>query len=83
MNLRREERIERTSTQMEVLHQTEQPRPLITTRLPQSLHHTNWLHGVANAVALHPCVCHLAFMRLEPGCCQGCVGKHEKAPYGY
>lgn len=50
--LRWEERVERASTQMEVLHEHEQPRPLVPTCLSQTLHHTDG-SVVANAVALH------------------------------
>lgn len=57
MYVRREEGIERAGTQMEILHQAEQPGPLITARLSKSFHHADGLHRVTDAVPLDACVC--------------------------
>lgn len=67
---------------MEVLHETEQPRPLVAARLPQSLHHADGLSRVTNSVALHPGMSKLALPWVEPACGEWGVGKHEETPDG-
>jgi hypothetical protein len=68
---------------MEVLHETEQPRPLVAARLPQSLHHADRLGRVANSVALHTCMSKLTFAWVKPACREWSVGKHEETPDGH
>lgn len=82
-NLRGKERVERASTEMEILHEAKQPRPRVPARLPQSLHGAHRLGRVANAITLHACVRHFALFGGEPGGCQRCVGEEEEAEYGY
>jgi hypothetical protein len=65
---------------MEVLHEAEEPCPLIAARLPQALHHTNGFGRITNSIALHTCMSKLALTRVEPACCEWCVGKHEEPP---
>lgn len=68
---------------MEILHEAKQPRPWISTCLSESFHRTDRLSRVADAIALHTCMCEFAFCRVEPGCCEGCVGKEEEPENGY
>ena len=82
MNSRREERIERTRAQVEVLHQAEQPCSLVLARLLETLHHADLLARIANAVALHTVVGHLALLWGQPRSGQGSVGKQEEAKEG-
>lgn len=83
LNSRWEERIERARAQMEVLHQAEQPCSLVLAGLPQTLHHANLLARIANAVALHTVVSHLALLWGQPRGSQGSVGKQAEAEDGY
>jgi hypothetical protein len=83
VNSRWEERIERTRAQMEILHQAEQPCSLVLAGLPQTLHHADLLARIANAVALHAVVSHLALLGGQPRSCQGSVGKQEEPEDGY
>jgi len=82
MYLRWEERVERASTEMEVLHETEQPRPLVAARLPQSLHHADRLGGIADSVTLHTCMSEFTLAWVEPARGEWGVGKHEETPDG-
>lgn len=41
-DLRWEERVERASAEVEILHQAEQPRALVSARLPESIHHASF-----------------------------------------
>ena len=68
---------------MEVLHQAEQPGALVFARLLEALHHTDLLSRIADAVALHAIVGHLALLGCQPGGRQRSVRKQEEAKDGY
>lgn len=68
---------------MEVLHQAEQPSPLVPASLLEALHHADALHRVADAVALDTCMGEFALTWVEPPRCERRVGKHEEAEDGY
>jgi hypothetical protein len=57
--LRWEERVERASTEVEVLHEAEQPRPRVSTCLSETFHGAHWLARVADTIALHARMCKL------------------------
>jgi hypothetical protein len=83
LNLRWEERIERASTKMKVLHEAEQPCSRVPARLSEAFHGAHWLTRVSDAIALHTRMCEFTLLWGQPGSCKGCVWEEEKSKDGY
>lgn len=65
---------------MEVLHEAEHPRPLVTTGLLQTIHSRRWaVVGISNLVLLHAGVGELLLAIIEPPGGQGGVGQEDEA----
>jgi hypothetical protein len=81
-NLRWEERVERASTEMEVLHEAEQPCPRVSTSLSEAFHGAHWLARVTDTIALHTGMCELALLWCQPGGRERRIREEEKAKDG-
>lgn len=79
----REEGVEAASTQMEILHQAEQPRPLIPHSLLQAIHSRSLLIiRVGQLILLHAGVSELALTVVEPARRQGRIGEEPETEEG-
>lgn len=82
-DLRREERVERASREMEVLHQTEYPGPLVAAGLLQAVHGRSLdVRRVRNPVPFDPRMCQLTLVILEPARGEGSVWQKPEANEG-
>jgi hypothetical protein len=68
---------------MEILHEAEKPCPLVSTRLPETFHHTDFLSRVSNSVALYACMRKLSLLGRKPVSGEWCVGKEKEPNYSY
>lgn len=80
VDYRREEGVEGTGREMEVLHEAEEPGTRIPAGLLEAVHGgCVLLRGVGDAVLLHALVGELAFALVEPAGGQGCVWEEPEA----
>jgi hypothetical protein len=68
---------------MEILHEAEQPSPLVLACLPQAFHHADFLLGVTHSVPFHACMSHFPFVRFQPAGRKRGIGKEPEANDSY
>ena len=82
-DLRREEGVERARRKVEVLHETEEPGPLVAARLLQAVHGRSLdIRRVRHSVPLYTRMCQLALAVFQPPRGEGRVRQKPEANEG-